>query len=75
MCIMNEIHLEEPYLGSWGMRNLLKMVDIREYQVGRIQICTLMRKIGMEAIYKRPRLSEPHPGPVSILIFLFVTLK
>jgi putative transposase len=59
MRIIDEIHLEEPYLGSRGMRNILRM---RGYTIGRIHVRTLMRKMGIEALYKKPRLSKPHPG-------------
>lgn len=58
MRVIDEIHLEEPYLGSRGMKNILKR---RGYGVGRIHVRTLMRKMGIEAIYKKPRLSKPHP--------------
>lgn len=59
MRLIDEIHLEEPYLGSRGMKSILKM---RGYKVGRIHVRTLMRKMGIEALYKKPRLSKPHPG-------------
>ena len=59
MRLIDEIHLEEPYLGSRGMKSVLR---IRGHKVGRIHVRTLMRKIGIEAIYKKPRLSKPHPG-------------
>jgi len=59
MRIIDEIHLEEPYLGSRGIKSILKR---RGYTAGRIHVRTLMRKMGIEAIYKKPRLSKPHPG-------------
>jgi putative transposase len=59
MRLIDEIHLEEPYLGSRGMKSALK---IRGHKVGRIHVRTLMRKMGIEAIYKKPRLSKPHPS-------------
>ena len=59
MRLIDEIHLEEPYLGSRGMKNVLIM---RGHTVGRIHVRTLMRKMGIEAVYKKPRLSKPHPG-------------
>jgi putative transposase len=58
MRLIDEIHLEDPTLGSRGMKSHLKM---RGYKVGRIHVRTLMRKMGIEAIYKKPRLSKPHP--------------
>jgi putative transposase len=59
MRLIDEIHLEEPYLGSRGMKSALRM---RGHKVGRIHVRTLMRKMGIEALYKKPRLSKPHPG-------------
>ena len=59
MRLIDEIHLEEPYLGSRGMKSVLR---VRGHKVGRIHVRTLMRKMGIEAIYKEPRLSKPHPG-------------
>jgi putative transposase len=59
MRLIDEIHLEEPYLGSRGMRNVLRM---RGYTIGRIHVRTLMRTMGIEALYRKPRLSKPHPG-------------
>ncbi len=58
MRLIDEIHLEEPYLGSRGIKSVLKR---KGYKVGRIHVRTLMRKTGIEAIYKKPRLSRPHP--------------
>jgi putative transposase len=58
MRLIDEIHLEEPYLGSRGMKSALRM---RGHAVGRIHVRTLMRKMGIEALYKKPRLSKPHP--------------
>jgi putative transposase len=58
MRLIDEIHLEEPYLGSRGMKSALR---IRGHKAGRIHVRTLMRKMGIEAIYKKPRLSKPHP--------------
>jgi putative transposase len=59
MRLIDKIHLEYPFLGSRGIRN--ELLD-KGYKVGRSHIRTLMRKMGIEAIYKKPRLSEPHPG-------------
>jgi len=59
MRLIDEIHLEEPYLGSRGMKSVLRL---RGHKVGRIHVRTLMRTMGIEALYKKPRLSKPHPG-------------
>ena len=57
--LIDEIHLEEPYLGSRRIKIILKR---KGYKVGRTHVSTLMRKMGIETIYKKPRLSKPHPG-------------
>jgi putative transposase len=44
-------------MGSRGIKN--ELCD-KGYKVGRSHLRTLMRKMGIEAIYKKPRLSEPH---------------
>ena len=59
MRMIDEVHLELPHLGSRGMKSELKS---RGYISGRIHVRTLMRKMGIEAVYKKPRLSKPHPG-------------
>ena len=58
MRFMDEIHLEYPFMGSRGIKNELWN---KGHKVGRTHVRTLMRKMGIEAIYKKPRLSEPHP--------------
>jgi putative transposase len=59
MRLMDEMHLKYPFQGSRGIRNELWDMG---YKVGRSHIRTLMKKMGIEAIYKKPRLSAPHPG-------------
>jgi putative transposase len=59
MRVIDELHLEDPTLGSRGMRSALRM---KGYTVGRIHVRTLMRTMGIEAVYKKPRLSKPHLG-------------
>jgi putative transposase len=59
MELIDRIHLEEPYWGTRGIRNELWS---RGYRIGRSHVRTLMRKMGIEALYQKPRLSEPHPG-------------
>jgi len=59
MELIDRIHLEEPYLGTRGIRNELWS---RGHHIGRSHVRTLMRKTGIEALYQKPRLSKPHPG-------------
>jgi putative transposase len=59
MKVIDEIHLKYPFMGSRSIRDELQG---RGYKIGRDHVRTLMRKMGIEAIYKKPRLSKPHPG-------------
>jgi putative transposase len=58
MSLIDKIHMEEPYMGTRGIRNALWD---RGHKVGRSHVRTLMRKMGIEALYQKPRLSKPHP--------------
>ena len=59
MNLIDRIHLEEPYLGTRGIRDALWDGG---HKVGRSHVRTLMRRMGIEALYRKPRLSKPHPG-------------
>jgi len=58
MRLIDEIHLKHPFMGSRSIRDQL---EVRGYQVGREHISTLMKKMGINALYKKPNLSKPHP--------------
>jgi putative transposase len=55
---IDEIHLKHPYMGSRSIRDQLELLG---YRAGRQHISTLMRKMGIAALYRKPRLSKPHP--------------
>ena len=56
---IDELHLEHPFAGSRMLRDMLK-AEGRE--IGRRHVATLMKKMGVEAIYRRPNTSKPSPG-------------
>jgi putative transposase len=56
---MDEIHLERPFAGSRMLRDMLRLEG---NSVGRKHIGTLMKKMGIEAIYKKPNTSRRHPA-------------
>ena len=56
---MDELHLECPFAGSRMLRDLLAADGSK---VGRRHITTLMRKMGIEAAYRKPNTSKPAPG-------------
>ena len=59
MRIIDELHINHPHMGSRSMRDQLR--DRGYPKVGRGHVSTLMKKMGIEALYKKPRLSKPHP--------------
>lgn len=56
---MDELHLEYPFAGSRMLRDLLRGEGVA---IGRAHVVTLMRRMGIEAIYRRPNTSKPAPG-------------
>ena len=56
---LDELHLEFPFAGS---RMLRAMLAIEGSLLGRRHVKTLMRRMGIEAIYRRPRTTKPEPG-------------
>jgi len=56
---LDELHLNYPFAGSRMLRDLLRQQGL---DVGRQHIGTLMKKMGIEAIYRRPNTSKPAPG-------------
>ena len=55
MRAMDEIHLKRPFFGSRRIRDAL---NDQGYDVGRDHVRTLMRKMGIEALYRKPNLSR-----------------
>ena len=56
---IDELHLEFPFAGSRMLRDLLAAEGCK---VGRRHVTTLMRRMGIEALYRRPRTTKPEPG-------------
>jgi putative transposase len=56
---LDELHLQHPYAGSRMLRDLLRLQGIR---IGRKHVATLTRRMGLAALYRRPRTTQPHPG-------------
>jgi putative transposase len=56
---IDELHLDYPFAGSRMLRDLLRGEGIA---IGRQHVATLMRRMGIEAIYRRPNTSKPAPG-------------
>ncbi len=56
---IDELHLEWPFAGSRMLRDLLNQEGIA---IGRRHVATLMKRMGIEAVYRRPNTSKPAPG-------------
>jgi putative transposase len=56
---IDELHLNYPFAGS---RMLQALLCHEGYQVGRLHVRSLMKRMGIEAIYRRPNTSKPAPG-------------
>jgi putative transposase len=56
---IDELHMDFPFAGSRMLRDLLEREGVK---VGRLHVATLMKKMGVEAIYRRPNTSKPEPG-------------
>ena len=58
MRLIDEQWLKTPFFGSRRMARYLRR---EEYNVSRKRVRRLMKKMGLEAVYPRPRTSKPHP--------------
>ena len=58
MRIIDEQYLKNPTWGSRSMRNHLRRLG---YKINRKRVQRLMRLMGLEAIYPKPKTSRPHP--------------
>ncbi|MGV1803796.1 IS3 family transposase [Agrobacterium vitis] len=56
---IDELHLDYPFAGSRMLQGLLRGEGL---ETGRLHVATLMKKMGIEAIYRRPNTSKPAPG-------------
>lgn len=59
MAAMDDIHMKLPFYGIRRIRGELLELGFR---VGRQHVATLMRKMGIEALCPKRRLSKAHPG-------------
>jgi len=53
------LNLERPFAGS---RMLRDMLNREGFEVGRRHVATLMRRMGIEALYRKPNTSKKHPS-------------
>ena len=56
---IDKLHLDYPFAGSRMLRDMLGRDG---FPVGRLHVATLMKRMDIEAIYRRPNTSKPAPG-------------
>jgi putative transposase len=59
MRVIDELHLQYPFAGSRMLRDLLGPLG---YKTGRRHVRTLMRKMGIDALYRKPNTSRRREG-------------
>ena len=56
---IDELHLDYPFAGSRMLRDLLRGEGVA---IGRQRVATMMRRMGIAALYRCPNTSKPAPG-------------
>jgi putative transposase len=56
---IDALHLEHPFMGARMLRDSLRREG---FAVGRKHVRTLMTRMGVEPLYRRPRTTRKHPG-------------
>lgn len=56
---MDELHLDYPFAGSRMLQKLLKREG---FEIGRLHVRTLMKRMGLTALYRKPRTTKPGEG-------------
>ncbi len=56
---IDELHLKWPFLSARRLRDVL---NTEGFEIGRKHVGTLMRRMGIAALYRKPRTSTPGSG-------------
>ncbi len=56
---IDALHLDYPFAGS---RMLQKLLNREGFETGRLHVRTLMKRMGITALYRKPRTSKPGDG-------------
>jgi putative transposase len=56
---IDELHLTYPFAGARMLRDLLRRDG---HVIGRRHVVTLMRRMGLQAVYRKPHTSQRHPA-------------
>ena len=55
---IDRLHLEFPFAGSRMLRDMLCLNGVK---IGRKRVRSLMRRMGIEALYRKPKTTQRHP--------------
>ena len=55
---IDRLHLDFPFAGSRMLRDMLRLQDIK---VGRKRVRSLMRRMGVQALYRKPKTTQRNP--------------
>ena len=69
---IDKLNLEMPFAGSRMLRDLLALASI---MVGRKHVATLMKRMGIEALYRKPSTTRKHPQHPVYPLFENLTLS
>jgi putative transposase len=56
---LDELHLDKPFMGTRMLGDQPARMNIK---VGGRRIRTLIKRMGIAAVYRKPRTSTKHPG-------------
>ena len=56
---IDRLHLDYPFAGSRMLRDLLRQDN---FMVGRKHVTTLMKRMGIEVLYRKPRTTKQGAG-------------
>ena len=60
MRLLDQQYTDTPY---YGVRRMTAWLQSQGYAVNRKRVARLLRTMGLETIYPKPRMSQPHPAP------------
>ena len=58
MKLLDTQYMKRPF---YGVRKMTKYLRTEGYIVGKDHVRTLLRKVGLQAVFPKPNLSRPHP--------------
>jgi putative transposase len=56
---IDKLHMEFPFASARMLRDLLAQEGVK---AGRLHVATLMKRMGVEALYRKPNTMSPAPG-------------